>query len=50
MKIEKLENLVVNLHHKTEYVVYIRNLNQALNYELILKKVRRVIKFNPKAG
>ena len=50
MKIEKVENLVANLHHKTEYVVHIRNLKQALNHELILKKVRRVIKFNPNVG
>ena len=48
MKIEKVENLVANLHHKI--VVHIRNLKHALNHELILKKVRRVIKFNPKVG
>ena len=45
MKIEK-ENLVVNLHDKTEYVIQIRNLKQALNHGLVLKKVHRVIKFN----
>ena len=26
MKIEKVENIVVNLHNKTEYVIHIRNL------------------------
>ena len=38
MKFEKIEKLVTNLHDKTEYVIYRRNLKQALNYELILKK------------
>ena len=35
-------------HDKTEYVIHIRNLKQALNSGLILKKVYRVIKFNQK--
>ena len=48
MKIEKVEKLVANLHDKTEYVIHIRNLKQALNHGLILKKVHRVIKFNQK--
>ena len=34
---------------KNEYVVHIRNLKQALNHGLVLKKVHRVIKFNRKA-
>ena len=46
MKIEKFEKLVANLHVKTEYVIHIRNLKQALNHGLVLKKVHRVIKFN----
>ena len=46
MKIEKVENLVANLYDKTEYVIRIRNLKQALNNGLLLKKVHRVIKFN----
>ena len=46
MKIEKVEKLVANLHDKTEYVIHIRNLKQALNYGLILKKLHRIIKFN----
>ena len=38
MKIEKVEKLVTNLNDKTEYVIHIRNLKQALNHRLILKK------------
>ena len=49
MKIEKVEKLVANLHDKTEYVIHIRNLKQALNHGLVLKKLHRVIKFNQNA-
>ena len=49
MEIEKFEMSVTNLHDKTEYVTQIRNLKQALNQGLILKKVHWVIKFNKKA-
>ena len=49
MKIEKIEKLVANFHDKTEYVIHIRNLKQALNHALVLKKVHRVIKFNQNA-
>ena len=35
MKIEKVQKLVTNLHDKTEYVIHIRNLKQALNHGLI---------------
>ena len=49
MKIEKVEKLVSNLHDKTEYVIHLRKLKQALRHGLILKKVHRVIKFNRKA-
>ena len=45
MKIEKFQNYVTNLHDQTEYVIYIKNLKQALNHGLILKKGHRVIKF-----
>ena len=38
MKIEKVEKIVTNLHDKTKYVIHIRNLKQALNDGLILKK------------
>ena len=46
MKNEKVKKLVANLHDKTEYVIYTRNLKQALNHGLVLKKVHGMIKFN----
>ena len=49
MKNENFQKLVTNLHDKTEYLIYIWNLKQALNNELVLKKVHRVIKFNQDA-
>ena len=49
MKIEKVEKLVANLHDKTEYVIHIRNLKQALNHGLVFKKVHKMIKFNQNA-
>ena len=49
MKIEKFEKLVANLHNKTEYIVHIINLKQALTHGLIIKKVHRIIKSNQKA-
>ena len=42
--------LLTNFHDKTEYVIHRRNLKQALNHRLILKKVDRVVKFNQKKG
>ena len=39
MKIEKVGKLVSNLHNKTEYVIHIRNLKQALNSGLVWKTV-----------
>ena len=38
-----------NLHDQAEYVIHIRNLNQALNHRLVLKNVHRIIKFNQNA-
>ena len=49
MKIEKVEKLVANSHDKTEYVIQIRNLKQALNRGLFLKKLHRIIGFKQKA-
>ena len=49
MKTEKVKKLVATLHDKTEYVIHIRNLKQALNHGLVLKKVHRAIKFDPNA-
>ena len=49
LKLKKVEKLVANLHGKTEYVIQIRNLKQALNHGLVLEKIHRVIKFNQNA-
>ena len=49
MKIQKVEKLVANLNDKTEYVIGIRNLKQALNHGLVFKKLHKVIKFNQHA-
>ena len=49
MKIEKVEKLVANLRNRTEYLIRIRNLKQALNNRLVLKRVHIVIKFNQNA-
>ena len=49
MKINKCSKIVCNLYYKNNYVVYIRSLKQALDHELILKKVHRVIQFNQEA-
>ena len=38
IKIEKVEKPVSNLHDKTEYIIHIRNLKQALHHGLVLKK------------
>ena len=46
MKIEKAEKLATDLHDKTEYVIQIRKLKQALNHILVFK---RLIKFNNNA-
>ena len=49
IKIENIEKLVTNLHDKTEYIIHIINLKQALNHRLIMVKANTVIKFNQKA-
>ena len=46
MKIGKIKKLLANLRDKSEYVIHKRNLKQALNHRLTLKKVHKVIKFN----
>ena len=46
MKLGQVEKLPTSLHDRTEYVIHIRNLKQALNHGLNLKKIHRVIKFN----
>ena len=49
MKIEKVEKLVASLDNKTEYVIHIRNLKQALHHGLVLKKLHIIIKINQNA-
>ena len=49
MENKEVEKFVTNLHDKTEYVIHIRNLKQALSHGLTVKKVNRVIKFNQRA-
>ena len=48
-KIEKIKKSLAKFHDKTEYVVHKRNLKQALNHRLVLKKWHRIIKFNQKS-
>ena len=49
MKLEKVKKLVANLYDKTEYIIHMRILKQALNHGVVLKKVHKVIEFNQKA-
>ena len=49
IKIEKVEKFVTNLHDKSEYVIHIKTLKQALNQRLVLKNLPRVSKINQKA-
>ena len=49
MEIEKVKKLVADLYDKSEYVIHIKNLKQALNHGLALKNVNRMIKFNQDA-
>ena len=49
-KLYKLYNeLVADLHDKTEYAIYLGNLNQTLIHSLIFRKIHRVIEFNQTA-
>ena len=50
MRIEKFEKLATNLHDKTEYVIHIRNLKQALSLGLILKKFIEQLNLIKKLG
>ena len=49
MEVNKCKKLICNLFDKKNYVDHISSLKQGLNHGLILKKVRRVIKFNQRA-
>ena len=46
MKTEEVEKLLSYLQDKNEYVIHIRNLKNALNHGLVLKKIHWVIKFD----
>ena len=48
MEVNKCKKLVCYLFNKKKYVAHINSLKQALNHELKLKKVYRVIEFNQK--
>ena len=50
MKDGKLDKFVANIYDKMDYFMHMRNLKQALNNGLGLKKVHRVIKFNQNAS
>ena len=49
MEVNKCKKLVCNLFNKKIYVAHINTLKQALNHELKLKKIHRVIEFNQEA-
>ena len=46
MKIEKIGGRGSDLYDKNNYVIHIKDLKQALNHELLLENVHRVIKLN----
>ena len=48
-EIRKCEKLVCTIQNKRNYVIHISVLKQVLNHGLILKKVHKVIQFNPEA-
>ena len=48
-KMKKEKSFFANFYDKNEYVIHIKNLNQALNKRVVLKKVDRVIKLNKRA-
>ena len=50
MEIKEIGKLIAKMRIKNEYVIYIRNLEQALSNGLVLKIVLRNIKFNQKSG
>ena len=46
MRIETVKKLIANWHDKKYYAIHIRDLKQALNHGLVMKKVQIVIKFD----
>ena len=49
MEINKVEKLVPNLYDKKNYVIHMRELNQALKHGLILERVHCMIEFDQSA-
>ena len=49
MKIDECNKPVCNLFNKKKYVAHINSLKQALNHELKLKRIHRIIEFNEEA-
>ena len=47
---KRVEKFVANLYNKTQYVIHTRNLKQALNHGLVLKKVHTVNQSNHNAS
>ena len=47
-KVNKVEKLISDIEDKKKYVIHIRDLKQALNHGLRLKKVHRIIQFKQK--
>ena len=50
IKIGKVEKLLTSLYDKKEHVIHIRNLKQALNHWLILKKCIETLNLIKKFG
>ena len=48
-KVDKIEKLICSIEDQKKYVIHIRALKKALNHELKLKKVHRIIQFKQKA-
>ena len=46
MKINGVEKLVPDLHHKRDYVIHTRALDQALAHGLILERIHQAIEFD----
>ena len=46
IKIEKVEKFVANSHDKTEYVIHMENLKQALKHRSFLKNLHRILHSN----
>ena len=47
-KVNKAEKLICSIEDKKKHVIHIRSLIQALNHEIVFKKVHRIIQFNQK--